>query len=78
MIPSFVVILLGLNVTRVLVLSQVILSFGIALALVPLVLFTSRPSIMGDLVNGRATIVLAWVVVVVIVAMNIVLLATIL
>lgn len=78
MIPSFVVILLGFNVTRVLVLSQVILSFGIALALVPLVLFTSRPSIMGDLVNRRATIVLAWVVVVVIVAMNIVLLATIL
>jgi manganese transport protein len=78
MIPSFAVILLGFNVTRVLVLSQVILSFGIALALIPLVLFTSRQSIMGDLVNRRATVVLAWVVVVVIVAMNVVLLATIL
>jgi manganese transport protein len=52
MTPSFLVILLGLNVGEVLVLSQVVLSFGIALALVPLILFTSRRALMGDLVNS--------------------------
>jgi manganese transport protein len=77
MIPSFLVILAGFNVTQVLVLSQVVLSFGIALALIPLVIFTSRPLIMGELVNGRVTSILAWIAVVIIVTLNVVLLVTI-
>jgi manganese transport protein len=44
MLPSFIVILMGLDPTRILVMSQVLLSFGIALALVPLLIFTSNKS----------------------------------
>lgn len=51
LVPSIAVIALGLDVTHALVLSQVILSFGIPFAVVPLVLFTSRREIMGGLVN---------------------------
>jgi manganese transport protein len=64
MIPAFVVIALQHHVdpSRALVISQVVLSFGIPFALVPLVLFTSKREIMGILVNGRATVVAASVV----------------
>src|SRR5262249_3669630 len=47
MIPAFVVIAIGLDPTRTLVISQVVLSFGIPFALVPLVYFTSRRDVMG-------------------------------
>ncbi|PWC20423.1 divalent metal cation transporter [Brenneria roseae subsp. roseae] len=53
MLPSFIVILSGMDPTRVLVLSQVVLSFGIALALVPLLSFTGNKALMGDMVNSR-------------------------
>ncbi|HEX9142079.1 MAG TPA: Nramp family divalent metal transporter, partial [Gaiellaceae bacterium] len=75
MIPAFVVIALGLNPSRTLVLSQVVLSFGIPFALIPLVIFTSRRDVMGVLVNRRMTIVAAIVVAVVISALNVFLLA---
>ncbi|PWU24863.1 MAG: divalent metal cation transporter, partial [Candidatus Rokuibacteriota bacterium] len=51
MLPAFVVIAVGLNPTSTLVLSQVVLSFGIPFALIPLVLFTRRRDVMGPLVN---------------------------
>lgn len=54
-VPSLIVIGLGLEPTRTLVISQVILSFGLPFALVPLVLFTRRPDLMGPLVNRRLT-----------------------
>src|SRR3989304_3390627 len=47
MAPAIIVIALGLDPTRTLVISQVVLSFGLPFALVPLVLFTSRRSLMG-------------------------------
>ena len=47
MIPAFVVIAIGLNPTRTLVVSQVVLSFGIPFALIPLVCFTARRDVMG-------------------------------
>ena len=53
MLPSFIVILSGMEPTRVLVLSQVLLSFGIALALIPLLMFTGNPALMGNMVNSR-------------------------
>ena len=53
MIPAFVVVALGVDPSRTLVLSQVVLSFGIPFALVPLVWFTSRRDVMGALVNSR-------------------------
>lgn len=71
MAPSFIVILMGLDPTRVLVMSQVLLSFGIALALVPLLIFTSDEKLMGDLVNTRIVRMVGWVIVAIVVALNI-------
>src|SRR4029077_15302692 len=56
MIPAFGVIAIGLDPLRTLVLSQVVLSFGIPFALIPLVMFTSKREIMGVLVNRRITV----------------------
>ena len=75
MVPAFVVIAIGLDPSRTLVVSQVVLSFGIPVALVPLVWFTARRDIMGDLVNRRVTTVAASAIAAVIVALNIFLLA---
>jgi manganese transport protein len=74
MIPAFVVIGIGLDPSRTLVLSQVVLSFGIPFALIPLVIFTSRRDVMGPLVNHRATTVIAIAVAAVITALNVFLL----
>lgn len=73
-IPSLVVIAIGLDPTRTLVISQVVLSFGLPFAIIPLVIFTSRKKIMGDLVNRPATTVAACVVAGLIVALNLYLL----
>ena len=70
MAPALVVLALGVDPTRALVLSQVVLSFGIPFALVPLVLLTRRADVMGALVNRRATTALAGVVAAVVVALN--------
>jgi manganese transport protein len=70
LLPALVVIMLGLDATRSLVFSQVILSFCIPIALVPLVWFTSRRGLMGDLVNHRVTTALASAVAISIVALN--------
>lgn len=74
MLPALVVIGIGLDPSRTLVLSQVVLSFGIPFALIPLVLFTSKREIMGALVNHRATTAAATVVATLIVALNVFLL----
>ena len=74
MLPSLIVIALGFEPTRVLVLSQVVLSFGIPFALVPLILFTYRRDIMGELVNHRVTTLLACIVAALIIGLNIFLL----
>ena len=70
MAPAFIVIALGFDPSRTLVISQVVLSFGIPFALVPLVNFTSRRDVMGLLVNKRATTAAAIVVASVIIALN--------
>ena len=72
--PALVVLAIGANPSRALVLSQVILSFGIPFALVPLVIFTSRKATMGPLVNSRATSVAAWCVAAIIISLNLFLL----
>jgi manganese transport protein len=74
MLPAFFVIGIGVDPSRTLVLSQVVLSFGIPFALIPLVYFTSRRRLMGVLVNARATTVAAVLVAALIVALNIFLL----
>jgi manganese transport protein len=75
MIPALIVIGIGVDPSRTLVLSQVVLSFGIPFALIPLVIFTARRDIMGVLVNHKATTAVAFVVVGLISALNIFLLA---
>ena len=75
MAPAFVVLALTSNVTDTLVISQVILSFGIPFALIPLVIFTSRRDIMGVLVNRRSTVAAASVIAAMISGLNIFLLA---
>jgi manganese transport protein len=75
MIPAFVVIAIGLDPLRTLVLSQVVLSFGIPFALIPLVMFTSKREIMGVLVNRRITIAAASLIAALISGLNIFLLA---
>jgi len=74
MIPAFVVIGIGADPSRTLVLSQVVLSFGIPFALIPLVLFTSKRENMGSLVNRRLTIAAAAIVAALISGLNIFLL----
>jgi manganese transport protein len=76
MLPSLGVIAMGLDPTRMLVLSQVVLSFGLPFAIVPLVLFTRRADIMGVLVNRRFTTVAASAVATLVVALNLYLLST--
>jgi len=76
MIPALVLIGVGFDPSRALVLSQVFLSFGIPFALVPLVVFTGNRDLMGTLVNRRLTMLTAGLVTAVIVALNIYLLAT--
>ncbi len=70
MIPALVVLAAGMNPTNALVLSQVVLSFGIPLALVPLVMLTSRRDIMGVHVNRPPTAILAWGCAILITALN--------
>jgi len=70
MMPSFIVIWLGLDPTRILVMSQVLLSFGIALALVPLLVFTSNAKLMGELVNTALVRRTGWVIVALVVCLN--------
>jgi manganese transport protein len=76
--PSLIVIAVGLDPTRTLVISQVVLSFGLPFAVIPLVLFTSNPKLMGPLVNKRITTAAAAVVAALIVSLNVYLLFTLL
>jgi manganese transport protein len=77
MLPTLVVIAVGVDATLALVLSQVVLSFGIPFALIPLILFTARRDLMGALVNRPLTSVAAGLIAGVIVTLNLYLLYTI-
>lgn len=74
LVPALAVLALGAEPTWALVLSQVVLSFGIPFALVPLGLLTSNREVMGAAVNGPATRLLLGAIVVTVVALNVVLL----
>ncbi|MGI9047972.1 MAG: Nramp family divalent metal transporter, partial [Rubrobacteraceae bacterium] len=71
MLPAFTVLAVGINPSRTLVISQVVLSFGIPFALIPLLMFCRNRDIMGNLVNHRITTVIATVVVALIVSLNV-------
>ncbi len=70
MVPALLVIFLGFDPTRTLVISQVVLSFGLPFAVIPLILFTRRKDLMGALVNSRITTILAAAVAALIIALN--------
>jgi len=70
-IPSLVVISIGLDPTRTLVISQVVLSFGLPFAIIPLIIFTRRKTVMGILVNHPATTALTCIVAALIIALNV-------
>ena len=70
MVPSLVVIAVGLDPTRTLVLSQVVLSFSLPLAIIPLIRFTNDKRLMGDLVNRPLTKVAITLVAAIIIALN--------
>lgn len=74
MAPALVIIGIGVDSTTALVMSQVVLSFGIPFALIPLLIFCSDRKLMGNLVNHRITTMLAWVVASLIIALNVFLL----
>ncbi|WP_316851915.1 Nramp family divalent metal transporter [Peribacillus frigoritolerans] len=73
-VPPLLIILWGVNPSKALVMSQVVLSFGIAFALVPLIMFTSNKKIMGSLVNHKITSGAAWLIAVLIIGLNLFLL----
>ena len=70
MAPALLVIIIGADPTRTLVISQVLLSFGLPFAIIPLVVFTANKKIMGDLVNSPFITVLAGAVAALIVLLN--------
>ncbi|MBA5684088.1 Nramp family divalent metal transporter [Photobacterium damselae subsp. damselae] len=70
MIPSFIVIGLGLDTTQILVMSQVVLSFGIALAIIPLLMFTNSEHLMGEFKNTKTVNILGVVIVTLVLALN--------
>jgi manganese transport protein len=76
MLPALVILALGVSTTDALVLSQVVLSFGIPFALIPLVVFTGRRAVMGTEVNGPVLRGASYVVAALITAMNVLLLVT--
>jgi manganese transport protein len=70
MIPSLVVIVAGLDPTRTLVISQVVLSFGLPFTVMPLWMFTRRRDLMGGLVNKRSSSLVLGFLLFLIVALN--------
>jgi manganese transport protein len=74
MAPALLIILLNVDPTRALVYSQVVLSFGIPFALVPLLIFTRNKKLMGNLVNRPVTTFVATLVAILIISLNLYLL----
>lgn len=74
MLPSFIIIALEIDPTHILIMSQVLLSFGIALALIPLLLFTGNVNLMHELVNSLWIKFIGWLITVIVIVLNLYLL----
>lgn len=74
MLPAMLIIVLGVNPMKALVLSQVSLSFALPFAIIPMLLITGRKDIMGTFVNKRFTKIAGWVITALIISLNAVLL----
>ena len=70
LIPAILVIGMGLEPLKIILLSQVVLSFTLPFALIPLLLLTQRKSVMGSFVNGKASLYLGWLSVSIIIVLN--------
>lgn len=70
MLPSFIVIFCDIDPTRILIMSQVLLSFGIALALVPLLMFTGNIKLMKELVNSEWINLIGWLIAAIVIILN--------
>lgn len=73
-IPALIVIAIGLDPLKILILSQVVLSFALPFALVPLIWLTSRKALMGEFVNGSFARIAGWATVSLILVLNVLLL----
>lgn len=73
LVPALLILAAGIDPSRALVVSQVVLSFGIPFALIPLVRFTSDRVLMGQDVNHRITACAAWLIAAIIVVLNVIL-----
>jgi manganese transport protein len=73
MVPAFIVVALGVNVTNALVVSQVVLSIALPLPMIALLIFTRRVEIMGQFANGRLTTVAAIIATATVLLLNVVL-----
>lgn len=76
MVPSLIAIAAGVDVTQALIASQIVLSFGIAFALIPLLLLTSDRALMGALTNRPLTTFAGWICAGIIVLLNIIVIIT--
>jgi manganese transport protein len=74
MLPAFVVVGLGVNATSALVISQVLLSLTLPIPMIALLLFTAQRDVMGEMVNGHVTTMLASIAATIVLALNLVLL----
>ena len=70
MVPAFVVVALGVNATKALVVSQVVLSFALPLPMIALLMFSSRADIMGTFVNPRLVTIVASTAMIVVLILN--------
>ena len=75
MVPAFIVVAMGVNATKALVISQVVLSIALPLPMIALVIFTGRRDIMGAFTNSRLTRIVALTGTAVVLSLNVVLIA---
>jgi len=75
MVPAFVVVAMGVNATKALVISQVVLSIALPLPMISLLIFTRRPDIMGEFANSKLTHAAAVIGTAIVLLLNIVLIA---
>lgn len=74
MTPAMIIICLGINPMKALILSQVSLSFALPLAIIPMILITNRKDLMGELVNKPLIKIIGWIITSIIIGLNAVLL----
>jgi manganese transport protein len=75
MLPALIIIAMGINPMKALILSQVALSFALPLAIIPMLLITRRRDTMGVFVNRRAENITGWIIAALIIGLNVVLIA---